>query len=181
MMEPADEAQSVGWHKAVRDVGPAVQYGLYADHHGQVIWPGDLAKYGISFSLELKKGVIMTKSSEQLAMQWKDLGNLLLGLWLVVSPWAAAFAGDTSAATNAWITGGLIAVLAAAALISFQKWEEWINALLGVWLIASPFILGLTANMTVVWNLIIVGVLVAILAIWAAATTEESGNWATSV
>jgi uncharacterized membrane protein len=124
----------------------------------------------------------MTKRAEQLAMQWKDLGNLLLGLWLVVSPWVLSFAGDANAATNAWVTGGLIAILAAAALIAFHKWEEWINALLALWLIASPFVLGLTANMTVVWNLIIVGVLVAILAIWAAATTdEESGNWATSV
>jgi hypothetical protein len=123
----------------------------------------------------------MTKRSEQLAVQWKDLGNLLLGLWLVVSPWALSFAGDTNAATNAWITGGLIAVLAATALIAFQKWAEWINALLAAWLIASPFVLGLTANMTLVWNQIIVGALVAILAIWAAATTEESGDWATSV
>jgi hypothetical protein len=93
----------------------------------------------------------------------------------------AVLRSDTNAATNAWITGGLIAVLAATALIAFQKWAEWINALLAAWLIASPFVLGLTANMTLVWNQIIVGALVAILAIWAAATTEESGDWATSV
>ena len=57
---------------------------------------------------------------------------------------------------------------ALAALFAFQKWEEWVNAVLAGWLIVSPYLLGFTGNQTVTWNQIIVGVLVGILAIWDA-------------
>ena len=58
------------------------------------------------------------------------------------------------------------------ALIAFQKWEEWVNAALAAWLIVSPFILAFGTQTTVTWNQVAVGVLVGMLAIWAAMTTE---------
>ena len=45
---------------------------------------------------------------------------------------------------------------------------EWINAVVGVWLILAPFILGYTAIVAALWNDIIVGVVVIVLATWAA-------------
>ncbi|HET6370835.1 MAG TPA: SPW repeat protein [Nitrospiria bacterium] len=38
----------------------------------------------------------------------------------------------------------------------------WINFILGIWLIISPFVLGHTAQHDVLWNEIITGVLVVI-------------------
>ena len=32
----------------------------------------------------------------------------------------------------------------AAAIVAFSIWEEWINLLIGCWLIASPWLLGFT-------------------------------------
>ena len=68
--------------------------------------------------------------SDKLAAHWKDGGNLMLGLWLAISPWALSYAHEIAPARNAHIVGIVIAVAALAALGSFQKWEEWIDAAL---------------------------------------------------
>ena len=108
----------------------------------------------------------------RLASQWKDVVNLILGLWLIVSPWALSFAADRRPMWNAVIIGVIIAVAALAALISFHKWEEWIEAALGLWLIISPYILGFTAQMNATVNQVIVGIIVAALAIWTVAGSQ---------
>jgi hypothetical protein len=106
---------------------------------------------------------------KRLAAQWKDAVNLVLGLWLIVSPWALSFAADGRPMWNASVIGLVIAVAALAALISFHKWEEWIEAALGLWLIISPYILGFTTQMNATVNQVIVGIIVAALAIWTVA------------
>ncbi|MFN3746639.1 MAG: SPW repeat protein [Hyphomicrobiaceae bacterium] len=122
----------------------------------------------------------MTTWYEKLSNQWKDAGSLALGIWLILSPWALAYAGETTAAWNAYIVGAIIAVAAFAALIAFQKWEEWVNAGLAAWLIVSPFVLGFSGLTYALWNQIIVGLLVGALAIWAAMATSHSGVTAKS-
>ncbi len=97
---------------------------------------------------------------------WQDWVNLVLGLWLFLSPWFG-LAEAQSAAWNSWILGAVIAVFAIAALSLPQKWEEWTNAVLGLWLIVAPFALGFTAEAGAMWNHIIIGVLVAADALWA--------------
>lgn len=44
----------------------------------------------------------------------------------------------------------------------------WINAILGLWLILAPFIPSYSAPMVAVGNDITVGLLVVVLAVWAA-------------
>ena len=57
----------------------------------------------------------------------------------------------------------MIAVLAIAALAAFAVWEEWLNLIVGLWTLVSPWVLGFlgTTAMTVH---VIIGVAVAILA-----------------
>jgi hypothetical protein len=117
----------------------------------------------------------MTNLNETLAARWKDAANLLLGLWLIASPWALGYAGTQTQAWNAWGVGAVIAVAALAALIAFQPWEEWVNAALAAWLIVSPFLLGFGTAAYATWNQIGVGVLVGILAVWAATKPPERG------
>ena len=107
----------------------------------------------------------MATFNQKLSSQWKDTANLVLGLWLVVSPWTLSYAGATTPAWNAHIVGVIIAVAAIAALATFQKWEEWVNAALGAWLIVSPFILGFGSLTTALWNHLIVGAVVLVLLI----------------
>jgi SPW repeat len=110
---------------------------------------------------------------------WQDTANLVLGIWLAVSPWILLYAGQTAPAWNAHIVGVVIAVMAGAALLAFQRWEEWVNAALAAWLILSPWILGYSGLQTVVWNQAVVGLLVGALALWSAATDHDTGGLAT--
>ena len=112
----------------------------------------------------------------KLTTHWKDVCNLILGVWLAVSPWVLPLAAESTPAWNAHIVGVVVAVAAIATLIAFHKWEEWVNAALGAWLIVSPYLLGFATLRDALWNQIIVGVLIGGLAIWAAVTTAESGG-----
>ena len=118
----------------------------------------------------------MATYDEKLTSQWKDAGNVVLGLWLAISPWARSYANAATPAWNAHIVGVIIAVAALAALTAFQQWEEWVNTALGAWLMVSPYVLGFSALTYPLWNQIIVGLAVAVLATWAAMRTSERGR-----
>lgn len=98
---------------------------------------------------------------------WRDAINLVLGIWLLVSPLALAYTAQTAPAWNAYGVGVVIAVLSAAALWQFQKWEEWLSAVLGAWLVVSPWVLGFGVDHIATWNQIIVGIAVGIFAFWS--------------
>lgn len=70
-----------------------------------------------------------------------DVYNLLLAMFLLISPWLFARANGTAAA-DLRASGAAIAVLSVAAMAAFASWEEWANLLLGLWLIVSPWVLG---------------------------------------
>lgn len=107
--------------------------------------------------------------------KWQDIVNLLLAIWLFISPWALRYypGGQNAqnalmaAAWTAWILGIVIAVFSIAALVQMKPWEEWINLIAGALLFISPWVLGYYTSLHVaMWNAFIVGALVFILAIW---------------
>jgi predicted cobalt transporter CbtA len=71
-----------------------------------------------------------------------DLYKLMLGAFLFVSPWLFAFA-YSPARLDAWVSGLILMAASVVALVAFQDWEEWLALLLGLWLIAAPWVLGL--------------------------------------
>jgi hypothetical protein len=89
-----------------------------------------------------------------------DVANLALGLLLFMAPWMFGFISDV-ATQNAWASGAVIAVVATEAIVAFGRWEEWINLLVGLWVAASPWLLGFHAEMRIHF---IIGILVAALA-----------------
>ena len=106
--------------------------------------------------------------------RWQDWINVLFGVWLFVSPWVLGFSHIGAAAWNAYILGVAVFVFAVIALFSPQIWEEWINLILGIWLIISPFILAYAAQHPVaMWNSIIMGILVGGDAFWAAVQPQR--------
>jgi hypothetical protein len=121
----------------------------------------------------------MTKFLERLTTQWQDAANLVLGIWLAVSPWVLAYAGEVAPAWNAHAVGVVIAVAAAAALAAFQRWEEWVTVALAAWLIVSPYLLGFGTLQSAIWNQSVVGILVGALALWVAVTDRHTGGLAT--
>jgi hypothetical protein len=54
-------------------------------------------------------------------------------------------------------------VLSIAALAAFTVWEEWINLVVGLWLIVSPWVLHF-AGTTAMYVSVVIGALVALLA-----------------
>ena len=100
--------------------------------------------------------------------RWQDWVNLILGIWLFVTPFFGMELISSTAAWNSYIFGVIVVALSIWALAQPRAWEEWINLLVGVWLILAPFVLGFTMEKTAMWNHIIVGVIVGVDALWAA-------------
>jgi hypothetical protein len=104
--------------------------------------------------------------------KWQDWINLILSVWLFISPWVLGYyphgaIASVAASWTAWVLGVVVAVFSIAALVKSRPWEEWINLVAGVLLFISPLVLGYykiaAAGM---WNALIVGALVFILSIW---------------
>jgi hypothetical protein len=90
-----------------------------------------------------------------------DVANLILGAILFFSPWIFGFdAGKAS--ENAYVAGIVIAVLAIAALAAFAVWEEWLNLIVGLWTLVSPWVLGFQGTALKVH--VAIGIAVAVLA-----------------
>jgi VIT1/CCC1 family predicted Fe2+/Mn2+ transporter len=53
------------------------------------------------------------------------------------------------------------------------SWLSWVNAVIGVWLAIAPFVLGYTNIAAALWNDIIVGIAIIVLAAWSAIATPE--------
>lgn len=53
-----------------------------------------------------------------------------------------------------------------------MKWAQWINALIGIWFIISPWSLGYSQYSGAVWFSIIAGAILLIVSFWAAVQSQ---------
>lgn len=98
--------------------------------------------------------------------------NLILGLWLLVSPWVLGF---TSMVTPMWshiIVGVIIALLALWRALEpadeSRVWASWAMAVLGLYSVISPWVFGYSATTRLVLSDVVAGIIIAALAIWTA-------------
>ena len=101
--------------------------------------------------------------------------DVLAGFWLAFSPWVLGF--SASHPTGRWndlILGIAIGVFAlfSGAVALRVAWLSWLNALLGAWVMVSPWVLGFHTSEAAVWNNILLGLAVIVLACWGALSTE---------
>lgn len=101
------------------------------------------------------------------ARRSQDWLNLILAALLFFSPWYMGYAADIMPTRNAWVVGVVLALIAIAALSAFAEWEEWLNLALGLWLVASPWVLGFTGNPSAFWAHLVLGLLTAATSAWA--------------
>jgi len=106
---------------------------------------------------------------------WQDLVNAVLGIWVIISPWALAFDGSSMAMSNAVIVGALLVATSLGAVFVPRAWEEWTEAGLGVWLVVSPWVLGFSGNRNAMLSTVISGAIVAVLALWTLFTDKDYG------
>ena len=98
--------------------------------------------------------------------------NFFLGLWLIVAPFVLAYRDISAALWNNIIVGIVIAVLASWRALGKESVRmtvtSWVVALLGLWTLIAPFVLRYAGNASAMWNGVIVGIVVAILATYRA-------------
>lgn len=97
----------------------------------------------------------------------QDWANLLLAACLFISPWALAYSADRTPTWNAWACAVIIALLALSALNFLKEWEEWLNLIVGAWVVIAPWALGFTMNFNAFWAHTVLGLLIAASAAWS--------------
>jgi hypothetical protein len=95
---------------------------------------------------------------------WQDWLNLVLAVWVLLSPLVIGNAVGGLVIGNYYLVGIALAVFSIGALIAFHVWEEWANVTLGVWLVISPWVLGFSGVSQHVLNAVIVGILIVMIA-----------------
>lgn len=111
------------------------------------------------------------------ATRWQDWASFALGLWLAMSPWIVGYSGHEAATANAAFAG-LALALGSHFEVSFDEISiEWFNLTVGLWLVASPFVLGFTALADVTANCVAVGTLVVVLSASALELDKEFEKW----
>lgn len=109
---------------------------------------------------------------------WQDPVNAVLGAWLVLSPWALGFSAETAAMANTVVVGIALVAVALGAIFVPRAWEEWTESALGVWMIASPWVLGFSALGVATRSAVATGIAVTALAAWTLVTDAEySARW----
>ncbi len=56
-------------------------------------------------------------------------------------------------------------------------WPAWLNVIVGAWVFLSPFLLGFSSSGTALWNNLIAGALLAVLALWAYLGQQPQVYW----
>ena len=90
--------------------------------------------------------------------------NVLFGIWVIISPFMLQFARLPAAMWNNVIVGIVIALLALIRTsLPRQSGWSWANVILGIWMIISPFALGVMTT-AILWNNIILGIAIGLVA-----------------
>jgi hypothetical protein len=112
----------------------------------------------------------------------QDWANLILAIWLFISPWVLRFGaglagpdGATNgplveanhAAWNAWILGIIVFLVALSAIGRMEAWQEYISMVLGAWIFVAPWALGFTPSGRASWDHWIVGALIFLISLWS--------------
>ena len=106
---------------------------------------------------------------------WQDPANAVLGTWLVLSPWVIGFAGETTAMANAVIIGAALVAASLGAVFVPRAWEEWTEAVLGLWLLMSPWALGYAAQQAATTSAFLTGFVILGFALWVLMTDRDWG------
>jgi hypothetical protein len=108
--------------------------------------------------------------------RWVDWVNVILGVWLIASPWLLTVAvGDRPAGWSSWSVGAGIVTLAFFAMYKPAVWGDAVGVMFGTWLIASPWMFGFASASAAATNAVIIGLLVIAYALWAMRIDITSG------
>jgi SPW repeat len=115
----------------------------------------------------------------------QESANLLLGGWMMMSPWILGFADDRRLFTSmpmvaVWTAvclGAAIVLCAALSMFRPKVWEEALTIVFGLCLVAAPWALGFSAQSMPTANSVLVGLVVTALAVWATMKKSDVQHW----
>ena len=107
-------------------------------------------------------------------LHWQDPVDLVLGVWLALSPWVLGHSGETVPTANAVIVGVALVAAALGAILVPRAWEEWTELALGLWLVVSPWALGFSADGRPMLAAVATGISIAALALWTLLTDKDN-------
>lgn len=105
--------------------------------------------------------------------RWQDQLMVLVGVLLFVSPWALGYPPDSPPAINAYVTGAIIAVLAAFDLVKTYVLAVLLNIVVGVWSALSPWLVDGARDPGMTWTLVAAGVATVVLGMWELRSDPE--------
>ena len=101
-------------------------------------------------------------ASEQRSRLGSSWVNILLGIWVIVSPFVLAFHSPNAMWSNV-ITGVAVCILTTVRLSMHEPGWSWLNLISGIWLVISPFVLFLGG--AAMWNNVILGIIIGAFAL----------------
>jgi hypothetical protein len=111
--------------------------------------------------------------------RWQDGVILLLGIWLFISPWALGYPSDSPPATNAFLAGAVMAILAAFDLYKTYLWAVLLNMIIGAWAAVSSWVIGANHDRAMTTSLLVVGIATIVLGLWELRSDPElHSQWA---
>ncbi len=100
------------------------------------------------------------------------------GVWEILAPFIFGYSAVAGATVDAIILGILLLGLglwtALARSAATVRTLSWIDAVLGLWLILAPFVVGYSGSVGPVVNDIIVGAVVLVVEVWGAVVAGKN-------
>ncbi len=110
---------------------------------------------------------------------WEDYLGLALAVAIGLSPWFREEKLPTAAYPNAAIVGVALLLLAQFEIIRSSRWEEVGELAGGIWVAASPFVLGYAYNSQLrIWQWILGAMVIAlaVLQLWQRRRDDHPGH-----
>jgi SPW repeat len=98
----------------------------------------------------------------------QDQLEIVVGLWLCISPWALGYTDPLQAAGWSAIVVGIgVLLFSFEDLVLPSEIEEWVELVLGLALMISPWLWGYSDSVPATLNAVISGFLISGIAVWA--------------
>ncbi|HEX8477836.1 MAG TPA: SPW repeat protein [Telluria sp.] len=105
--------------------------------------------------------------------RWQDQLILLIGLWLIASPWVLGYPVDSGPAENAIAAGVIMAALAACDLYKTYAWAVFLNLVAGFWVFISPWFVDVDQDYAMTTSLAVSGIATVVLGLWELRSDPE--------
>lgn len=144
----------------------------------RVFWMGDMMDGGGEDRAKAFRGSypdMLAEMADGVTLPWALLASALLGIWLMFT--RMTFDTSGAMANSDHLVGSLVITCSGIALAEVVRPVRLINVLFGLWLIAAPWLLdGVTSNLAV-WNGIVVGLALIVLALPRGRIKNAYNGW----